>query len=163
MIANFLAAVTMLLVFAAATPACSESAQNLYALNCWGCHGANGEGVGGTAPPLINAADFLRVPGGREYLIRVPGVSQSMLNDADTAVVMNWILENFSKGRVSADFQPFTAAEIHHARAEPHLFDITEIRTQLLRKMVVMKIRPSPMDNTAHAGSNSGAIPPIEE
>jgi hypothetical protein len=159
MIANFLGAVTMLVVFAAAPPARAESPQNLYTLNCWGCHRANGEGVAGTAPPLINAADFLKVPGGREYLIRVPGVSQSMLDDADTALVMNWILETFSKGRVPADFPPFTAAEIHHARAEPHLFDISEIRTQLLRKMVAMKIRPFPEDATAHAGPSSRATP----
>jgi hypothetical protein len=163
MIASFLGAVTMLLVVAAAPPTRAESPQNLYTLNCWGCHRANGEGVAATAPPLINAADFLKVPGGREYLIRVPGVSQSMLDDADTAVVMNWILETFSKGRVPADFQPFTAAEIHHARAEPHLFDITEIRTQLLRKMVAMKIRSSPVDGTAHAAPNSGATLPIDQ
>ena len=85
-----------------------------------------------------------------------------MLDDADTALVMNWILETFSKGRVPADFQPFTAAEIHRARAEPHLFDITEIRTQLLRKMVETKIRPSQEDTTAHAGPSSRATP-IEE
>jgi hypothetical protein len=163
MIARFLRAVALLLVFLPATPTCAESPQNLYTLNCWGCHRANGEGVAGTAPPLINAADFLKVPGGREYLIRVPGVSQSMLDDADTALVMNWILETFSKDRVPADFQPFTAAEIHHARAEPHLFEVSEIRTQLLRKMVAMKIRSSPVDATAHAAPNSGATPPIEE
>ena len=159
MIAGFLGAVTMLLVCAAAMPACAESPQNLYTLNCWGCHRANGEGVAGTAPPLINAADFLRVGGGREYLIRVPGVSQSMLDDADTAVVMNWVLETFSKGRMPADFQPFTAGEIHHARAEPHLFDITEIRTQLLRKMVATKIRAAPVEATVRPGPNSGVTP----
>ena len=163
MIASLLGAVTMLLVFAAATPARAESPQNLYTLNCWGCHRANGEGVAGTAPPLINAVDFLRVAGGREYLIRVPGVSQSMLDDADTAVVMNWVLETFSKGRVPADFRPFSAAEIHHARAEPHLYDITEIRTQLLKKMVAMKIRSSPADATVHPGLSPGATPPIQE
>ena len=163
MIASFIGGATILLVFAAVTPACAESPQNLYTLNCWGCHRANGEGVAGTAPPLINAADFLRVPGGREYLIRVPGVSQSMLDDADTALVMNWIIETFSRGRVPADFQPFTAAEIHHARAEPHLFDITEIRAQLLGKMVAMKIRSSQVDATVHPGPSSGASPPIEE
>ena len=163
MIASFLGAVTMLLVFAAVTPACAESPRNIYTLNCWGCHRANGEGVAGTAPPLVNAADFLRVPGGREYLIRVPGVSQSMLDDADTALVMNWILETFSAGRVPADFQPFTAAEIHHARAEPHLFDITAIRTRLLKKMVAMKIRSSPVNPIVQPGPSSGAAQPVEQ
>ena len=163
MIASLLGALTMLIVVAAATSIRAESPQNLYTLNCWGCHRAHGEGVVGTAPPLANAADFLKVPGGREYLIRVPGVSQSMLDDADTAAVMNWVIVIFSKGRVPPDFQPFTAAEIHHARAQPHLFGITEIRTQLLRKMVTMKIRSSPVDAAAHSSLNSGPTPGLEE
>src|SRR5262249_8493644 len=85
-----------------------------------------------------------------------------MLDDADTALVMNWVIDNFSQGRVPPDFKPFTAAEIHHARAEPHLFDITEIRTQLLRKMVAMTIRSS-WDATAQSSLNSRASQRIEE
>ena len=142
MIARLLAVASVLLIVSKATSPRAESPRNLYTLNCWGCHRANGEGVVGTAPPLTNAADFLKVPGGREYLIRVPGVSQSMLNDADAAEVMNWIIVTFSKERVPADFQPFTAAEIRHARAQPHLFNVSETRTQLLKRMVAMKIRP---------------------
>ena len=134
--------VGVLLIGAMATIATgAESPQTLYRLNCWGCHRANGEGIAGTAPPLRNAADYLKVPGGRDYLIRVPGVSQSLLNDADTALVMNWIIGNFSPGRVPADFKPFTAEEIHQARAEAHLYDIAEIRARLLNEMVAMKIR----------------------
>ena len=133
-----------LLIAAMATIAVgAESPQNLYTLNCWGCHRANGEGIAGTAPPLRNAADYLKVPGGRQYLIRVPGVSQSLLNDADTALVMNWIIGNFSPGRVPADFKPFTAEEIHQARAQAHLYDITATRARLLNEMVAMKIRPT--------------------
>jgi len=135
---------TILLALVVVTSANGESAQNLYTLNCWGCHRSNGEGIPDTAPPLRNAADFLRVQGGREYLIRVPGVSQSMLTDADSALVMNWIIETFSEGRVPADFKPYTAAEIHAARAQPHLFDITKVRSRLLEEMVATKVRSSP-------------------
>ncbi len=131
-------ALMTLLISAAAR---AESPENLYTLNCWGCHRASGEGIPGTAPPLTNAADFLRVPGGREYLIRVPGVSQSMLDDADAAMVMNWILVNFSKGRVPADFKPYTAEEIHRARQQPHLLDLTSTRNALIARMVALKIR----------------------
>jgi cytochrome c553 len=46
-------------------PAHAESARNLYLLNCWGCHGSQGEGIKGTAPPLINLGDFLKAEGGR--------------------------------------------------------------------------------------------------
>ena len=144
MIARALAAGVILIATAIAGIAmAAESPQNLYTLNWWGCHRANGDGIAGTAPPLTNAADYLKVPGGREYLIRVPGVSQSLLNDADTALVMNWIIGNFSPGRVPADFKPFTAEEIHQARAQAHLYDITETRMRLLNEMVAMKIRPA--------------------
>jgi mono/diheme cytochrome c family protein len=137
------------MVFALATPlfARAESAQNLYTLNCWGCHRANGEGIPGTAPTLRDAADFLMVPGGRAYLIEVPGVSQSSLSDADTALVMNWIIRNFSKGRVPADFKPYTAAEIHASRQQPHLLDITATRKALIDKMVALKIRSASESN----------------
>ena len=143
MILRVLAAGLLLAVTTAKVAIAAESPQNLYRLNCWGCHHENGEGIPGTAPSLRNAADYLKVPGGREYLIRVPGVSQSLLNDADTALVMNWIIGNFSPGRVPADFKPFTAEEIHQARAEAHMYDITETRTRLLHEMVAMKIRPT--------------------
>jgi hypothetical protein len=119
----------------------AESPQNLYTLNCWGCHRAMAEGIPSTAPPLRNAADFLKVPGGREYLIAVPGVSQSMLDDADAALVMNWIIVNFSTGRVPRDFKPYTAEEIHQARKRQHLLNITETRKALIQKMVAQGIR----------------------
>jgi mono/diheme cytochrome c family protein len=138
--AGWIAAVALALVAAAGAHA--ESPQNLYTLNCWGCHRDQGEGIPGTAPPLRDAADFLKVPGGRAYLIAVPGVAQSSLDDADTAEVMNWILENFSKGRMPAHFQPYSAAEIHHSRAKPRLLDITAGRKGLVQKMVAQKIRP---------------------
>ena len=130
-----------LVVLTTASAVRAESPENMYTLNCWGCHRANGEGIPDTAPPLTNAADYLKVAGGREYLIRVPGVSQSTLSDADAATEMNWIIVTFSKGRVPADFKPYTAEEIHQARLQPHLMDITEKRNELLQKMVALKIR----------------------
>src|SRR5258708_6315788 len=119
----------------------AEPPEKLYMLNCWGCHRPHGEGIPGTAPPLRDAADFLRVKGGREYLISVPGVSQSALDNADTAEVMNWILKSFSTDRLPADFQPYTAAEIAQARTH-HLMDIKKARAELVAAMVEQKIRP---------------------
>jgi len=133
----------LLLILAAAPPARAESPQNLYTLNCWGCHRANGEGIPGTAPSLRNAADFLRVPGGRQYLIQVPGVSLSPLGDSEMASVMNWIIATFSKGNVPADFKPYTAEEIREVRRKPHLLDVTGTRRALVDRMVAMGIRPS--------------------
>src|SRR5262249_48882191 len=57
-----------------------------YALNCQGCHRADGIGTPGSVPPLAGSvARFLTVPGGREYLVRVPGVAQAPLDDAALA------------------------------------------------------------------------------
>jgi Cytochrome c len=117
----------------------AESPEQLYMLNCWGCHRPRGEGIPGTAPPLKGAADFLRVPGGRVYLIEVPGVSLSALGDAQVAAVMNWILNSFSE-KVPHDFSPYTAQEIADSR-KTRLLDIKKARAELIDKMVAMKIR----------------------
>ena len=114
----------------------------LYMLNCWGCHRPDGEGIPGTAPPLRGAVDFLRVPGGREYLISVPGVALSPLSNEQAADVMNWILKSFSKDRVPADFKPYTADEIAKARTT-HMLDIKKARAELVTEMVAAKIRES--------------------
>jgi mono/diheme cytochrome c family protein len=120
----------------------ADPPDQLYMLNCWGCHRPNGEGIPGTAPPLKGAVDFLRVPGGREYLISVPGVALSPLSNEQAAEVMNWILKSFSKDRLPIDFKPYTAAEIGRARTT-HLLDIKKARADLMTKMVATKIRDS--------------------
>jgi hypothetical protein len=117
----------------------AETPEQLYMLNCWGCHRPRGEGIPGTAPPLKGAADFLRVPGGRKYLISVPGVALSALGDAQVAEVMNWILKSFSE-KEPHDFRPYTADEIADSR-KTRLLDIKRARAELIDKMVAMKIR----------------------
>ena len=122
--------------------ASADPPAQLYILNCWGCHRPNGEGIPGTAPPLRGAVDFLRVPGGREYLISVPGVALSPLSNEQAADVMNWILKSFSKDRIAADFKPYTADEIAKARMT-HMLDIKKARAELVTEMVAAKIRES--------------------
>lgn len=124
-------------ILGTALPAHSQSASNLYLLNCWGCHGSHGEGIKGTAPPLIGLSDFLKASGGRAYLIEVPGVSLSALNDAQIATVMNWVLENMS---VEHEFTPYTADEVHRLRAT-RLTELSKTRRSLLDQLVAMKIR----------------------
>ena len=139
------AAAMLAAIFAVLAPvrfAFAESPEQLYQLNCWGCHRPHGEGIPNTAPPLKGAADFLRVPGGREYLIAVPGVALSPLSDAQTADVMNWILKSFSAEQMPPDFKPYTADEIAHSR-KTRLMDIKSARADLIAKMVTAKIRPA--------------------
>lgn len=105
---------------ALATDASAEPAlQTLYILNCSGCHGAGGQGVPEAGIPNLNEAGrYVRTKLGREYLIEVPGLSQSRLDDATAARLLNWVLRQFSAERLPADFKPYTAAEVTRFRAD---------------------------------------------
>ncbi len=95
----------------------SDDAQARYLLHCRGCHLADGTGVAPDVPPLVDEIGRLvATPAGREYVVRVPGVSQSALNDAELAVVLNWILETFNADTLPADFRSYSADEIADAR-----------------------------------------------
>lgn len=107
-----------------------------WTLNCQGCHRLDGSGSDATAPGIAGTvAKFLWVPGGREYLERVPGVATSPLSDADLAEVMNWMLWRFDREHVPASFRPFTAAEIGPLRARPLRLEASQMRSALLRQV----------------------------
>ncbi len=115
-----------------AAPARAD-AQADYILNCRGCHGPDGRGLPGGAPTFRGVvAKFLWVPGGREYLIRVPGTAQSELSDERTAALLNWLVRAFSPAEVPADFVPFTREEVARHRRTP-LADVAATRRDLLR------------------------------
>jgi cytochrome c553 len=106
-----------------------------WTLNCQGCHRPDGTGSAGTTPSLAGtAARFLSVPGGREYLGRVPGVATSGLSNADLSELMNWMLWRFDKEHMPANFQPFTAAEIGQLRTAPLRLEASQMRADLLKK-----------------------------
>ncbi len=106
-----------------------------WTLNCQGCHRPDGTGSAGTAPSLKGVmARFLAVPGGREYLVRVPGVATSPLADEPLAELLNWMLQRFDSGHVPADFRPFTAAEVGRLRVRPLRLEAAQLRADLLRR-----------------------------
>ncbi len=113
----------------------SYSARTNYILMCQGCHLADGAGTPQKVPALKNEVGrFLQVDGGREYLIQVPGTSQSPLTDKEVAAVLNWILQNFSSAELPADFAPYTTAEVSRYRYEP-LANAGEVRAELTDKL----------------------------
>jgi cytochrome c553 len=112
-----------------------QRAWQQWTLNCQGCHRQDGSGSAGTAPSLAGTVSrFLSVPGGREYLGRVPGVATSPLSDKDLSELMNWMLWRFDKEHLPADFKPFTAAEIGQLRTAPLRLEAAEMRAELLQK-----------------------------
>jgi mono/diheme cytochrome c family protein len=120
-----------LVVLAAAAAAARDPAVD-FALECQGCHRADGAGTAGSVPPLTGSvARFLATPGGREYLVQVPGVAQAPLDDAALARVVNWMLARFDAAHVPAGFAPYTAAEVGRLRRTP-LTDVNGARARLL-------------------------------
>jgi hypothetical protein len=106
-----------------------------WTLNCQGCHRLDGGGSDATAPSLAGTvAKFLWVPGGREYLVRVPGVATSPLSDADLAEVMNWMLWRYDSEHLPSNFRPFTAAEMGPLRSRPLRLEAAGMRSDLLSK-----------------------------
>ena len=113
----------------------AQRAWQHWTLNCQGCHRPDGTGSAGTAPSLAGTvARFLSVPGGREYLGRVPGVATSPLSNADLSEVMNWMLWRFDKEHLPANFQPYTPAEIGQLRAAPLRLEASQMRAELLNR-----------------------------
>ncbi len=111
--------------------ASAESPQVHYMLHCQGCHGAEGREVPGKIPGLGEMGSFLTVPGGRAYLVQVPGTAQAPLRDAEIAALLNWMLPRFSPDRVPADFEPYTTEEVAGYRRQP-LTDVGRIRRELV-------------------------------
>ena len=66
--------------------------------------------------------------------MRVPGSSQSSLDDARLAAVLNWILTRFDPGSLGDDFVPFTEEEVARVRRPP-LTDVETLRRELLSRV----------------------------
>lgn len=113
----------------------THSARSAYILHCAGCHGMDGRGVSQAQVPDLRAmADFLKVPGGREFLIKVPGVMGSALSDAEIAEVTNWMLIDGIGRSPPGRFQPYTEKEVREARRSP-LVDVMQSRQALINLM----------------------------
>ena len=106
-----------------------------YALECQGCHRPDGTGDGATAPALAgHVGVFTAIPGGREYLGRVPGAATAPISDTDLAELLNWVLWEFDAGHVVKGFKPYTAAEVGVLRARPLRTEAEGVRTGLLKQ-----------------------------
>ena len=104
-----------------------------YILKCQGCHRPDGGGDDRSNPPIKNeVARFLGVPGGREFLARVPGVSTVDLDDTRLANLVNWTLYTFDPAHMPADFRPYGSEEIGHLRRNPLRLERAGTRARLV-------------------------------
>lgn len=106
-----------------------------YALKCKGCHGLWGQGTPGHVPRLDGFVGlFTHLPEGRDYLMRVPGVARSVLDDGRLTAVLNWVLAVYGGDRVAPGFAPFTVEEVARARLRP-LEDRRGLRERMLAEL----------------------------
>lgn len=109
-----------------------------YQLQCAGCHLGDGSGSAANDTPRMKGfvGNFLKVPGGREFLVRVPGMSQSALNNAQLADLLNWLMrEDGMAGKsVPANYQPYSADEVAILRAKTML-NLPGTRGELIKAM----------------------------
>ena len=96
----------------------------------------DGSGDSRSNPPMNGiVARFLRVPGGRDYLGRVPGVATAALDDARLANLLNWTLYRFDRANVPAGFKPYAPAEIGRLRRTPLRAEAAATRRALMEKL----------------------------
>jgi len=112
-----------------------------YMLQCQGCHRADGSGSPGGVPDLReHLGDFATMPGGREYLVRVPGSAQSPLSDGELAAVLNWMIRRFGSADAADGFVPFSADEVGRVRRP--LADVEAVRRGLLDRIAPARLVP---------------------
>ncbi|MEM8766956.1 MAG: hypothetical protein AAGE43_05915 [Pseudomonadota bacterium] len=117
-----------LLIAASST---AEEPKVAYWLHCAGCHLLDGSGAPPEVPTLIAEPGIIAaLPGGREYLIRIPGVAQAGMDNARLAGVLNYMLEAFSPEELN-QFTPFSAEEVGRHR-DRVLKDPLKARARLL-------------------------------
>jgi hypothetical protein len=106
-----------------------------YELQCMGCHLADGSGESGRVPSVRRTlVPFSMISEGREFVLRVPGVAQSPLTDAEVAAVLNWMARNLSDAPLSAGFRDYSAGEVRAVRGRP-LAQVSEARHKLLERV----------------------------
>ena len=107
-----------------------------YLQYCSGCHREDGRGAPAKGIPNMRGVlgHFLRVDGGREFIVKVPGVSHTPLADSDVAALMNWLLAGIAQPSTPSGTAPYTADEIARLRRE-RLVDVPGTRKQLVERL----------------------------
>ena len=107
-----------------------------YMLYCQGCHLSDGAGSPRAEVPEMKdyVGNFLKVPQGREYLVRVPGSANAPIGDDQLANLLNWILLTIAGESTPKGFTPYSGEEVGEMR-EKSLTNIVTLRSNLIEKI----------------------------
>lgn len=104
-----------------------------YALHCQGCHLPDGSGMPGKVPDMRGQLGrYMRVPGGRDYIVQVPGSATARISDREAADLLNWLVPRM--GPDDKAFTPYTAREVGPLRRN-WLKQPLAVRTALLAQL----------------------------
>jgi cytochrome c2 len=153
------ALLTNLCVVATAASAAPRHSPALnYLMHCQGCHKDDGSGQPGYVPALRDSVSrFLAIPEGRAYLGRVPGTSQSLLDDHDRAEVLNWIVKKFDPQDLPATFIPYTEQEL--ARYRRDVLSLPGAERAKILKLIASSEGAGPSESGEPAPATAGASP----
>jgi mono/diheme cytochrome c family protein len=113
----------------------ASPAVSLYLERCGGCHGIQGVSAPELVPTLRGqAGHFLCTREGREYLVRLPSVASTPVDDEALAALVNFVA--FDLGAGDARYPRFTAAEVRALRKRP----LTDETLTAHRRDVVEKV-----------------------
>lgn len=113
-------AVAALISFTSDAGADEQRARINYMIHCQGCHLPEAVGYPGKVPRMRDFIGyFLHSREGREFIIRVPGVSTSSLRNDQVTELMNWLLLTYSAPQLPRNFVPFTVDEVAALRPDP--------------------------------------------
>jgi hypothetical protein len=113
----------------------SKRAEFNFVMFCQGCHGRQGAGRPGNVPRVKDfIGNFLRVEGGREFLVQVPGSAFSSLDNKSLAELLNWMLLELSPNETPKDFVLYKQKEVGKLRASA-LTEVDELRAKLIKTM----------------------------
>jgi mono/diheme cytochrome c family protein len=102
-----------------------------YLMHCAGCHLADASGLPPEVPSLAGPLGrIVASPAGRDYVARVPGAAQTPLSDEALAAVLNWLLLEFNRATLPADFRALRPAEVARSRSRV-LADPVRLRNEL--------------------------------
>lgn len=100
-----------------AAPSANADPRIDYLLHCSGCHMPDGTGLPSVVPTLHDVVGrIVARPAGRDYIVRVPGVSQAPIDNEKLTEVLNWMLTEFSGRTLPKNFRPLTVEEVGRSR-----------------------------------------------
>ena len=94
--------------------------QSDYVEHCSGCHGMQGNSAPAPIPVLRDRVGyFMCTKEGRDYLIRLPNVAYSAIDDnQELADMMNFVVFGLGGSSAPRTAKPFTAAEVARLRRD---------------------------------------------